>query len=159
MCLHHPWWWWGIMEKMWRAAGRGWEPKSVPYRANKAKAAACVSVRLSWGRRPLGKRPFWLTGAVQPVTQHCADSVSGCGPALHIFRSKVTRGPSHPRDIPPSRLLPQGLGTQARAWTSASLGTASPSSPKRPPVLNDMWRMHQSRPCSSDTTRSWRRRD
>lgn len=34
--------------------------------------------------------PFWLTGAVQLVTQLCADSVSGWGPVLHIFRRKVT---------------------------------------------------------------------
>lgn len=34
-----------------RAAGRGWEPKSVPYRVNKAEAAACdAAVRLSWGQ-------------------------------------------------------------------------------------------------------------
>lgn len=72
--------------------------------------------------------PFWLTGAVQFVTQLCADSVSGWGPVLHIFRRKVTQGPPHPWDTPPSRFPPWGLGTQFWAWTrtSASLCTVCP---------------------------------
>lgn len=72
--------------------------------------------------------PFWLTGAVQLVTQLCADSVSGWGPVLHIFRRKVTQGPPHPWDTPPSRLPPWGLGTQSWAWkrASASLCTVCP---------------------------------
>lgn len=48
----------------------------------------------------------WLSGAVQFLTQLCADSVSGWGPVLHIFRRKVTQCPTHPWDTPPSRLPP-----------------------------------------------------
>lgn len=92
----------------------------------------------------------WLSGAVQLLTQRCADSVSGWGPVLHIFRRKVTQCPTHPWDTPPSRLPPWGLGTQFWAWTraSGSLCTVCPESPKHLPERTDTNRMHQSRVCS-----------
>lgn len=92
----------------------------------------------------------WLSGAVQLLTQLCADSVSGWGPVLHIFQRKVTQCPTHPWDTPPSRLPPRGLGTQFWAWTraSGSLCTVCPESPKHLPARTDTNRMHQSRSCS-----------
>lgn len=41
---------------------------------------------------------------------------SGPAPGPHIFRRKVTPGPSPPRDTPPSAALRGGLGTGPWAW-------------------------------------------